>query len=1183
MDGSGRGTVSAGEMKPALRHEEPAPAWRRSTTSTSTPCSCSDQAHDRPTIPAPTTTTRRTPGRPSTAPVMPASSSRLRCSGRRASRGRPDAIGQPAAEVDAVDLAVGASGEVTPHALGRAVRDDEGITLARHHGQRHRRLGLGLLAALLPQGSGHVRLELDAGHQPAVLRREGADRGDRLVAAGVDGQRVVAQDQLLRLLLLEPEIVLEGPGGQLVVELRAVGAAVAHADEGEPARRHHEEVRVLPVGRPAVADQPLAGDVAQQPGDADVVAEGAPPHVRRGLLHALQELLRQEARPVRRRPVPEVEPGPGDLVGRRRRHAAGRVGAARQGPRAFDGDAAVLVAGVADGEAAGHDVVGEEPRVAQAERFEDQLLHGLLVRLARDLLDEPAGEGERRVVVADRGPEGRDQLDGGHPLDVAGEGVVAVAGVLDEVALPPGRVVEQLQHGDPLGHVGVLEPELGDVRADGRVEVHPAVLHEAQHRRGRERLARRPELEEGLLVDGQRVLDAADAVIAEDPLAVDEHGGGHAGHLQRLAELVQLLLQVVAHPSPPSHSTVGMRPGASSPESMARLALAGMVRRSKIGGARWWGCTAGPRPGGPPAPPPAGAPVRRRPRPPEPPVRRSPTGAAAARRRPPRRPAGRPGVRSAPVPTGDVRPRVPLARVVEAFGPSLLRVLAAPHPSDASDDVLDVVIYDPADVPAARPGDLVLAVGVRDPDEVAYLAGTLAPCGVAGLVAKVAPSEASAWLADPPAGTPILGLEPDASWSYVSSLVRSLLTAAGGAGDPAEDLFGLADAVSALVNAPVTIEDTTSRVLAFSGRQEETDTGRHDTILGRQVPDQYLRLLEERGVFRWLARESTPIYVEPLSAVMQAREAVSVRAGGELLGSMWAVVKEPLDAQRERAFSESAKVVALHLLRLRAEGDASRRMQAELVATVLEGGHGAVEAAARLGIASGPLCVVAAQPLVVEPSHQAAACQQVRQRLAVHSAAVRSHSAVALVGGVVYGIFAGRDADDAVDGPVVSLAEEFVARPGGIDVVVGIGRSVRTNTEVGRSRVDADRALRVLRHEALDLGSRRRVARFADVQSGSLLLRLSDLAAEDGELLAGPLGALLDYDEEHRSGLVDTVAAHLDSFGDVAAAAASLHIHPNTFRYRLRRATEVSGLDLADPDARLAVMLQLRLRRAGRR
>jgi DNA-binding PucR family transcriptional regulator len=38
-----------------------------------------------------------------------------------------------------------------------------------------------------------------------------------------------------------------------------------------------------------------------------------------------------------------------------------------------------------------------------------------------------------------------------------------------------------------------------------------------------------------------------------------------------------------------------------------------------------------------------------------------------------------------------------------------------------------------------------------------------------------------------------------------------------------------------------------------------------------------------------------------------------------------------------------------------------------------------------------------------------------------------------------------------------------------------------------------------------------------------------------------------------------------------------MYIHPNTFRYRLRRLAEVGGIDLADPEARFAAMLQLRV------
>ena len=81
----------------------------------------------------------------------------------------------------------------------------------------------------------------------------------------------------------------------------------------------------------------------------------------------------------------------------------------------------------------------------------------------------------------------------------------------------------------------------------------------------------------------------------------------------------------------------------------------------------------------------------------------------------------------------------------------------------------------------------------------------------------------------------------------------------------------MANAVAALIDAPVTIEDRSSRVLAFSGRQDEADLSRVETILGRQVPERYARLLTERGVFRELYRSDQPVYIEPSPGSRAAR------------------------------------------------------------------------------------------------------------------------------------------------------------------------------------------------------------------------------------------------------------------------------------------------------------------------
>jgi DNA-binding PucR family transcriptional regulator len=63
--------------------------------------------------------------------------------------------------------------------------------------------------------------------------------------------------------------------------------------------------------------------------------------------------------------------------------------------------------------------------------------------------------------------------------------------------------------------------------------------------------------------------------------------------------------------------------------------------------------------------------------------------------------------------------------------------------------------------------------------------------------------------------------------------------------------------------------------------------------------------------------------------------------------------------------------------------------------------------------------------------------------------------------------------------------------------------------------------------------------------------------------------------------LADTLAAYLDGFGDIAAVAQRLHVHPNTVRYRIRRIEKLLSTSLNDPDDRLVLALGLRATERG--
>ncbi len=190
----------------------------------------------------------------------------------------------------------------------------------------------------------------------------------------------------------------------------------------------------------------------------------------------------------------------------------------------------------------------------------------------------------------------------------------------------------------------------------------------------------------------------------------------------------------------------------------------------------------------------------------------------------------------------------------------------------------------------------------------------------------------------------------------------------------------------------------------------------------------------------------------------------------------------------------------------------------------------------------------------------------------MHLSAVHPRSAAALIGDVAYGLVpvlgGGEDGEERGR----RIANEFLDRLGEwVTAVVGVGPVALDGAGLAVARAAADRALRVLR----DGRGNRRVATLADIQAEALLLELRDMAGARGDRPTGSLALLMDYDPQHHTNLVATLRAWLDNFGDVTAAAEGLFIHPNTFRYRLRRLAEVSDLDLTDPDVRFVAMLQL--------
>ncbi len=88
-----------------------------------------------------------------------------------------------------------------------------------------------------------------------------------------------------------------------------------------------------------------------------------------------------------------------------------------------------------------------------------------------------------------------------------------------------------------------------------------------------------------------------------------------------------------------------------------------------------------------------------------------------------------------------------------------------------------------------------------------------------------------------------------------------------------------------------------------------------------------------------------------------------------------------------------------------------------------------------------------------------------------------------------------------------------------------------------------------------------------------ILSSLDDVSALE-RLVSEQLGALLGYDSERGSQLVETLHHYLETGGSPTATAKALFVHASTVKYQAgTRIREVGGYDLSKPATRFSLQL----------
>jgi len=168
---------------------------------------------------------------------------------------------------------------------------------------------------------------------------------------------------------------------------------------------------------------------------------------------------------------------------------------------------------------------------------------------------------------------------------------------------------------------------------------------------------------------------------------------------------------------------------------------------------------------------------------------------------------------------------------------------------------------------------------------------------------------------------------------------------------------------------------------------------------------------------------------------------------------------------------------------------------------------------------------------------------------------------IAIREGEVVIVVPDRDAAAAVSAEVGRLSAACLARmrdlfPEAV-VTIGIGGACRDPAEIARSYGQARRTIDAV----VRLGRQGQAVAFEDLGIHRLLLQVPDLA-ELKSFATEILGELDRQDPQRGAELLATLACYFRENNSPQRTAQSLHVHPNTVAYRIRRVQEITGLKL---------------------
>ena len=385
---------------------------------------------------------------------------------------------------------------------------------------------------------------------------------------------------------------------------------------------------------------------------------------------------------------------------------------------------------------------------------------------------------------------------------------------------------------------------------------------------------------------------------------------------------------------------------------------------------------------------------------------------------------------------------------------------------------------------------------------------------------------------------------------------------------PIDDIFAFCNHIAWQAGGPVLMYDSAWGVIAYSTLNQALDDVRRSIILRRLIPtdtsvDEVRRTSEEH-----FAAGTSGFEIPEIPGVQRRRVVAPVRMLGVHVGSIW--IAESAGALHPDALDivEHAAKQASFYFQLR---DDQRRREAERFARLLlEGTQDEALLAQYLGIpAASRVRVIAVwhgEDNVRDEAREVARVIAERQSV--------EHLRLETPDRVYVAFYDGSGTAEHLTPATRAFIHDMAAADDRL--LVGAGRTTTRLGHAPSSKVDADRIISYLMRTPGE-----RMGSINTLRSQIALMRLVEILEGQFEPLPDPLRALALLEPGDREEALRTLDAYFTHPGNASQAAREVHVHPNTFRYRLAKVSELLGVDLDDRDERLLLEIELLRQRYG--